>query len=81
VIDFAVTMLLAISPAAPDSAAAAACFVATKISGGKQIAKVEKKKRKRGDGDGDDGRQDIGPAVEESEWGPGEMCCCCCCCS
>ena len=70
-IDFAVTMLLAISPAAPDSAAAAACFVATKISGGKQITKVEKKKRKRGDGDGDEGKQDIGPAVEESEWGPG----------
>ncbi len=65
----AVTILLAITPAAAD--AVTVCLIAAKSSSNKQdCIKTDKKKRKRSDGD-DDGK-DIGPVLAESEWGTGE---------
>ncbi len=69
VVDYAVTMLLVIAPAAAD--AAPSCLAAAKNKSVKQeTVKIEKKKRKRSDGD-DDGK-DIGPMVAESEFGTGD---------
>ena len=70
VMDFAVTMLLAITPAAADASAASVCLVAPALGDKRENVKSGKKKRKRAaDGDGDGDGKTIGPAVEESEWG------------